>query len=81
MNKKRNINISPAERVGRIVVGVVGIVVGVTLLLDASTAVAVVLELLLIAAGVDLVITGATGHCPLYRKLGHVPAALKGRSS
>lgn len=29
----------------------------------------------------DLVVTGALGHCPLYAKLGHVPASLKGRTS
>lgn len=25
------------------------------------------------------VVTGATGHRPLYKKLGHVPASLRGR--
>ena len=34
------------------------------------------LELLLIAAGLDLLVTGAIGHCPLYQKLGHVPKSL-----
>jgi len=23
------------------------------------------------------VVTGATGHCPLYQKLGHLPASLR----
>jgi hypothetical protein len=36
-----------------------------------------VLELLLIAVGLDLLVTDATGHCPLYRKLGHVPKSLR----
>ncbi|WP_306670117.1 YgaP-like transmembrane domain [Rhodococcus opacus] len=36
---------------------------------------------LLIAAGPDLVVTGSTGHCPLYQRLGHVPASLKGGTS
>jgi hypothetical protein len=40
---------------------------------------AIVLELLLVAAGLDMLITGATGHCPLYQKLGHLPKSL-GRS-
>ena len=35
------------------------------------------LELLLIGAGLDLLITGAIGHCPLYQKLGHVPTSLR----
>jgi hypothetical protein len=39
-----------------------------------------VFEVLLVAAGLDLVVTGALGHCPLYRKLGHVPTSLRGRA-
>ena len=35
------------------------------------------LDLLLVAAGLDLVVTGALGHCPLYQRLGHVPASLR----
>ena len=31
------------------------------------------LELLLIVAGLDLIVTGGTGHCPLYKKLGRLP--------
>jgi Protein of unknown function (DUF2892) len=28
-------------------------------------------------AGLDLVVTGALGHCPLYHKLGRVPQSLR----
>lgn len=73
-----SINISPVERWGRVAVGVAGIIVGIVLLVAATTAVAVVLELLLIAAGLDMLITGARGHCPLYARLGHVPRSLRG---
>ena len=45
-----------------------------------GAALAVVLEVLLAVAGLDLVVTGALGHCPLYSRLGHVPASLR-RSS
>jgi hypothetical protein len=38
---------------------------------------AVVLELLLIAAELDLAVTGALGHCPLYAKLGYLPKSLR----
>lgn len=69
----RTVNISPAERIGRIVVGLAGIIVGLVLLTGAGSVLAVVLEVLLIAAGLDLLVTGALGHCPLYAKLGHVP--------
>ena len=71
------INITPTERVGRIFVGLVGIVGGLVLLGSATGAVLIVLEILLVLAGLDLVVTGALGHCPLYRKLGHVPPSLR----
>jgi sulfite exporter TauE/SafE len=70
-----SINITPAERVGRIVMGVGAVVAGVVLLASASAILAIVLEVLLIAAGLDLVVTGAAGHCPLYQRLGFVPAS------
>lgn len=76
--KRPTINITPAERLGRILVGSVGVSGGAILLGSASGALAVVLEVLLILAGLDLVVTGALGHCPLYRKLGYMPASLKG---
>ena len=81
MSTRRTINITPTERVARIAVGALAVIAGIVLLTGASTALAVVLEILLILAGLDLVITGAMGHCPLYARLGHVPAALRGRSS
>ena len=81
MSAKWSVNISPAERAARILIGVVGIIAGVVLLTGAASALAVVLEVLLVVAGLDLLVTGATGHCPLYHKLGHVPASLRGRTS
>ena len=81
MSAKWNVNITPTERIARVVIGLVGAVAGVVLILSAGSAVAVILELLLVAAGLDLVVTGATGHCPLYKKLGHVPASLEARRS
>ena len=79
--KRWNVNITPAERIARIMVGLLGVVGGAILLISAASVAAAVLETLLILAGLDLVVTGATGHCPLYKKLGHVPASLKGRTS
>lgn len=79
------INITATERVARVVVGVAGIVGGGLLLAGANSTLAVVLEVLLVLAGLDLLVTGARGHCPLYAKLGYVPASLthrtQGRSS
>ena len=70
------VNITPRERVGRILLGLVGVVAGLVLLGSAGGALAVTLEVLLLLAGMDLIVTGALGHCPLYKKLGHVPQSL-----
>lgn len=71
------VNITPVERVGRILVGLAGVIGGIVLLGSAGATGIVVLEVLLVLAGLDLVATGALGHCPLYRKLGHVPPSLR----
>lgn len=71
------VNISAPERAGRIVLGAAAVVVGAILLASTGSALAVVLEVLLVAAGLDLAVTGSLGHCPLYAKLGHIPASLR----
>ena len=81
MSSRWSINITPAERAARIIIGGFGAVVGIVLLVGATSTLATALELLLVLAGLDLVVTGALGHCPLYAKLGHVPTSLKGRAS
>jgi hypothetical protein len=72
-----NVNIAPIERAGRIVIGISAVAAGAVLLATAASVLAVVFEVLLIAAGLDLLVTGALGHCPLYAKLGHVPKSLR----
>ena len=81
MSSRWSINITPAERAARIIIGGAGAVVGIVLLVGATSTVAIALELLLVLAGLDLVVTGALGHCPLSARLGHVPTSLKGRTS
>ena len=76
--RRPEINITPLERAGRVAVGGAAAIVGVVLLTSAGAALAIVLETLLVLAGLDLVVTGALGHCPLYAKLGHVPRSLRG---
>jgi hypothetical protein len=71
------VNITPIERGGRIVLGVVAIVAAAVLLTSAASLLTIVLVVLLAAAGLDLAVTGALGHCPLYQKLGFVPKALR----
>lgn len=80
MTSRWTVNITPIERVARVLVGASAVILGALLLGSASAVTAVGLELLLVAAGLDLLVTGATGHCPLYAKLGHVPASLKEKS-
>jgi hypothetical protein len=81
MTTRWSTNITPAERAARIVIGGLGAVTGIVLLTGAISALAVVLELLLVVAGLDLVVTGALGHCPLYARLGHVPTSLREKTS
>jgi hypothetical protein len=75
-----SVNITPIERAGRVALGLAVIIAGALLLTSAISVIAVVLEILLIGAGLDLAITGALGHCPLYAKLGHVPKSLRSSS-
>lgn len=75
--KRLETNITPIERIGRIVIGGGAALAGIVLLASGGGLVAVVLEVLLVLTGLDLVVTGALGHCPLYRKLGYVPPSLR----
>jgi len=72
------VNITLAERLGRLAVGLAAIIAGIVLLVGAGPTLAVVLEALLVAAGLDLAVTGTLGHCPLYQKLGYLPKSLRG---
>ena len=74
------VNITPRERLGRIVVGALAVVAGLILLAVSGGILALILELLLIIAGLDLVVTGALGHCPLYSWLGYTPKSLRSQS-
>ncbi len=71
------VNITPIERIGRIVLGAGAVAAGVILLTSPGSAVVIGLEVLLVLAGLDLVVTGALGHCPLYHKLRYVPPSLR----
>lgn len=75
--KRPEINITPGERAGRVAVGATAAAVGGWLLLAGGGWPIVFLEILLVLAGLDLVVTGALGHCPLYKRLGYVPSALR----
>ena len=75
--KRPTVNITPVERTARVIVGSVGLGFAAALLVSQRSTVALVLTLLLLLTALDLVVTGAVGHCPLYRWLGHVPRSLR----
>ena len=75
--RRPEINITRLERGGRIVPGAAAAITGVLMLASVSGAFAVVLLALLALAGLDLVVTSALGHCPLYARLSHVPRSLR----
>lgn len=74
---KWHINITPIERAGRTIAGFLGVVWAIGLLAATPTWVTGTFEMLLLLAGLDLLITGVTGHCAIYHKLGFVPKSLR----
>jgi hypothetical protein len=75
--RRLSLNITPAERIGRVLLGAAAVVTAIVLMAGAGSTIGIVLTVLLAAAGLDLVVTGALGHCPLYQKLGYVPRSLR----
>jgi drug/metabolite transporter (DMT)-like permease len=78
MGSPREQNIGNVERVGRVVIGAAVAVLGVVVLAASPGFWGLAGALVAIAAGLDFVITGARGYCPLYARLGHVPRSLEG---
>lgn len=76
----RIVNISIVERAGRIALGLAAVAAGTVLLVSATSGLAVVLEVALLLAGLDMIVTGATGHCPWYQRLGRVPRGKRSTS-
>lgn len=70
------INITPSERLVRVAVGRAGAIAGVWLFTSVGGVGLAILEVLLVLAGLDLVVTGVLGR-PLYRRLGYVPRSLR----
>ena len=71
-------NIGNAERVGRVVLGAALAVLGIVVVVAGPGLWGWVGALLALGAGIDLIVTGARGYCPLYARLGHVPRSLQG---
>ena len=74
---KWEINITPVERAGRVIIGALGAVGGLLLLVATPTWVTGTLEVFLILASLDVLFTGVTGHCALYKQFGFVPKSLR----
>ncbi len=79
--KRPEVNISTPERWARVIVGIAALAIAVLLLADGAGTLPGILAGLLALSGLDLAVTGAMGHCPLYRWLGHVPRSLRGTQS
>ena len=70
-------NLGTIERVLRVLLGGALAVWAVSLLLGGGVLVWQVLRVALIALGVDFVVTGIRGYCPLYKRLGWSTARLQ----
>ena len=77
MRQRLVVNITPQERAARVLLGLAGVVGAVQLLAGAAGAVPTLLVVLLGLAGLDLIVTGALGHCPLYAAARPRPASLR----
>ncbi len=75
------VNISTPDRWARVIVGAAAIALAVALVVDGAGSLQSILAVVLGLCGLDLVVTGAMGHCPLYRRLHHVPRSLRGTQS
>lgn len=75
--KRPTVNLTTIERLGRVVIGLAAAVAGVVLLASGAGTWAAIAETLLLLTGLDLAVTGALGHCPLYKKLGYTPPSLR----
>jgi hypothetical protein len=64
--KQSTVNLTLIERLARVVVGAAGVVGAAVWLALVPSVLVAVGAVVLAAAGIDLVFTGARGHCPLY---------------
>lgn len=74
---KWHINITPIERAGRTIAGFLGVVWAIGLLAATPTWISGIVEVLLLSVSLYVLITGVTGHCAIYHKLGLVPKSLR----
>lgn len=75
--RRHPINMGVPERVGRGILGALAALLGMVVIAGGAGAWGAFGALLLIAVGVSFVITGVTGYCVLYEKLGRLPRSAR----
>lgn len=68
--ERGTINVGPVDRILRILLGGLLAVWALTRLIDHGRGAVWLFDLALVALGVDFVVTGIRGYCPLYARLG-----------
>lgn len=63
-------NVGTAERVARVTLGVALAIWMLVRMFNGGGLIPILLDIALIALGVDFVVTGLRGYCPLYKRLG-----------
>lgn len=76
---KKQQNVGTIERVLRVALGGALAIWALVLLLAGGGLISLLVYIALIALGVDFVVTGVRGYCPLYNFLGWSTAAPKAR--
>lgn len=67
-------NVGTAERVVRVTLGGALAIWMLVRLFNGDGLIPILLDIALIALGVDFVVTGLRGYCPLYKRLGWTTA-------
>ena len=66
----RKMNLGTGERILRIVIGGALLIWGVLMLYEDGGIIFLLLSIALVALGMDFIVTGIRGYCPLYNRLG-----------
>lgn len=68
---RKEVNVGTGERIARVTGGGLAVLLGLLLILTGPGSPFVWLAIAtLVALGADFVVTGITGYCPLYHRLG-----------
>ena len=76
--KRQTLNITALERMFRILIGTGLVLSALSVVSDGVMFLSVIGALLMGTAGPYLVLTGLTGYCPFYARIGYLPPSLRG---